>query len=89
MRDASAQTNRCGSRTLSSRHFRYVRFPLSQTVQPISDRFYIFNWHQASTEVHNWDVIAKGLKAAGNIFSQMYIHAKALAQGKLNPMPTS
>ena len=42
-----------------------------------------------STEVRNWDVVAKALEASGNTTSQMYIRAKALALGKLNPMPTS
>ena len=41
-----------------------------------------------STEVCNWDVIAKALEAAGATSSQMYIRAKALAEGKLDPMPT-
>ena len=44
---------------------------------------------QKSTEVRNWDVVAKALEAAGATSSQMYIRAKALAEGKLDPMPTS
>ena len=44
---------------------------------------------QMSTEVRNWDVVAKALEAAGNTSSEMYIRAVALAQGKLDPMPTS
>ena len=44
---------------------------------------------QMSTEIRNWDVVAKALKAAGNTSSEMYIRAAALAQGKLDPMPTS
>ena len=44
---------------------------------------------QMSTEVRNWDVVAKALEAAGNTSSEMYIRAAALAQGKLDPMPTS
>ena len=42
-----------------------------------------------STEVRNWDVVAKALEATGNTSSEMYIRAAALAQGKLDPMPTS
>ena len=42
-----------------------------------------------SSEVRNWDVVAKALEAAGATSSQMYIRAKALAEGKLDPMPTS
>lgn len=42
-----------------------------------------------STEIHNWDVVAKAMEAAGATSSQMYVRAKALAEGKLDPMPTS
>ena len=48
-----------------------------------------FNQPQMSTEIRNWDVVAKALEAAGNTSSEMYIRAAALAQGKLDPMPTS
>ena len=48
-----------------------------------------FNQPQTSTEIRNWDVVAKALEAAGNTSSEMYIRAAALAQGKLDPMPTS
>ena len=49
----------------------------------------LFKQLQMSTEVRNWDVVAKALEAAGKTFSEMYIRAAALAQGKLDPMPTS
>ena len=49
----------------------------------------LFKQPQMSTEVRNWDVVAKALEAAGNTSSEMYIRAVALAQGKLDPMPTS
>ena len=42
-----------------------------------------------STEVRNWHVVAKALEAAGNTSSEMYVRAKALESGKLDPMPTS
>ena len=42
-----------------------------------------------STEVRNWGLVARALEAAGNTYSEMYIRAAALAQGKLDPMPTS
>ena len=42
-----------------------------------------------STEIRNWDVVAKAMEAAGATSSQMYVRAKALALGKLDPMPTS
>ena len=48
-----------------------------------------FKQPQMSTEIRNWDVVAKALEAAGNTSSEMYIRAAALAQGKLDPMPTS
>ena len=48
-----------------------------------------FKQSQMSTEIRNWDVVAKALEAAGNTSSEMYIRAAALAQGKLDPMPTS
>ena len=35
-----------------------------------------------STEIRNWDVVAKALEVAGNTSSEMYIRAKALALGK-------
>ena len=41
-----------------------------------------------STEVSNWDVVAKALEAVGATSSQIYIRAKVLAEGKLDPMPT-
>jgi hypothetical protein len=48
-----------------------------------------FKQPQMSVEIRNWDVVAKALEAAGNTSSEMYIRAKALALGKLDPMPTS
>ena len=42
-----------------------------------------------STEVRNWDFVAKAMEAANATSSQMYIRAKAFAEGKLDPMPTS
>ena len=42
-----------------------------------------------STEIRNWDVVAKALEAAGNTSSEMCIRAQVLALGKLDPMPTS
>ena len=49
----------------------------------------LFEHLQMSIEIRNWDVVAKALEAAGNTSSEMYIRAVALAQGKLDPMPTS
>ena len=47
------------------------------------------NQPQMSTEVRNWDVVAKAMEAAGATSSEMYARAKALALGKLDPLPTS
>ena len=44
---------------------------------------------QMSTEIRNWDLVAKAMEAAGATSSEMYVRAKALAVGKLDPMPTS
>ena len=42
-----------------------------------------------TTEVRNWAVVAAAMEAQGAINSQMYRRAKALAEGKPDPMPTS
>ena len=42
-----------------------------------------------TTEIRNWAVIAEAMEAQGATSSQMYIRAKALAQGLPDPMPTS
>ena len=42
-----------------------------------------------STEVRNWDIVVKAMETASATSSQMYVRAKALAEGKLDPIPTS
>ena len=42
-----------------------------------------------TTEICNWAVVAASMEAQGATNSQMYIRAKALADGKSDPMPTS
>ena len=44
---------------------------------------------QISSEIRNWDDVAKALEAPGATSSHMYPRAKALAEGKLDPMPIS
>lgn len=61
----------------------------SRTGQLAGDGFLIYKSSPMSTEIRNWDVVAKALEAAGDTSSQMYVRAKALALGKLDPMPTS
>ena len=65
------------------------RISPSRQNQLAGDGYVIVQQPQMSTEVRNWDVVAKALEAAGNTSSEMYIRAAALAQGKLDPMPTS
>jgi len=45
--------------------------------------------YQISTEIRNWAVVVAAMEAAGATSSQMYVRAKAVAEGKLDPMPTS
>ena len=65
------------------------RFSPSRAAQLAGDGFLIFRRPAMSTEIRNWDVVAKAMEAAGATSSQMYVRAKALAAGKLDPMPTS
>ncbi len=65
------------------------RVPLPQAAQWNGDGFHIFNSRQMSTEIRNWEVVAKALEDAGNTSREMYIRAKALAQAKLDPIPTN
>ena len=58
--------------------FTWLAMVVSSSTQP-----------QMSTEVRNWDIVAKAMEAAFSKSSQMYVRAKALALGKLDPMPTS
>ena len=83
----------CQSLLIDSQVFSRVRFlggfhrhdQLSWLAMVIA----LFKHSQMSTEIRNWDVVAKAMEAAGATSSQMYIRAKALALGKLDPMPTS
>ena len=56
----------------------WLAIVISSSIQP-----------QMSTEVRNWAIVAKAMEAAGATASQRYVRAKAMAQGKLDPMPTS
>jgi len=42
-----------------------------------------------TTEIRNWAIIAQAMEAQGATESQMYVRAKALANGEPDPMPTS
>ena len=78
---------------INSQLFSRVRFPggfhCHDQISWLAMVTSSFNQLQMSTEIRNWDVVAKALEAAGNTSSEMYIRAAALAQGKLDPMPTS
>ena len=83
----------CQSPPISSQLFLRVRllggFHRHDQISWLAMVIALFKQPQMSTEVRNWDVVAKALEAAGNTSSEMYIRAAALAQGKLDPMPTS
>ena len=40
-------------------------------------------------EIRNWAVIAAAMEKQGATDSQMYRRAKVMAEGKIDPMPTS
>ena len=42
-----------------------------------------------TSETKNWAVVAAAMEAQGATSSQMYRRAKAMAEGKGDPMPTS
>ena len=65
------------------------RISPSRPNQLAGDAYFIVQQPQMSTEIRNWDVVAKAMEASGATSSQMYQRAKALAQGKIDPMPTS
>ena len=42
-----------------------------------------------TSETKNWAVVAAAMEVQGATNSQMYRRAKAMAEGKADPMPTS
>ena len=42
-----------------------------------------------TTEIRNWATVANAMEAQGATGSQMYIRARALANGEADPLPTS
>jgi len=42
-----------------------------------------------SSEIRNWATVANAMEAQGATSSQMYIRARALANGEADPLPTS
>jgi len=55
----------------------------------VGDCFLFLKQVAMSTEIRSWVVVAKAMEATGATSSQMYVRAKALALGKLDPIPTS
>ena len=49
----------------------------------------VFIHLKMTTEIRNWAVVAAAMEAQGATNSEMYRRAKALAEGKPDPMPTS
>ena len=45
--------------------------------------------HSMTYEIRNWAVVAAAMEAQGATHSQMYRRAKAMSEGKPDPMPTS
>ena len=86
-------TTECQSLHIDSQLFSRVRFlggfHRHEQISCLAIVTTSFNQPQMSTEVRNWDVVAKAMEAAGATSSEMYTRAKALALGKLDPMPTS
>jgi len=67
-----------------------VRLSLSRALQLNSnDKQVQSSILQMTTEMRNWAIVAQAMEAQGATASQMYVRAKALANGDLDPMPTS
>ena len=70
--------------------FAFLVAELYQTVgrSPVlrgSGDFYLLLMDQA--EIDNWKTIAESMEAKGNIESWFYLRARAIADGKPDPMP--
>ena len=66
-----------------------VRFSHSRSASQSGESAKTFPINPMITEIHNWAVIAASMETKGSTNSQMYIRAKALAECKSDPMPTS
>ena len=66
-----------------------VRLSHSRTASKAGERSQVISINPMTTEIRNWAVVAASMEAQGATNSQMYIRAKALAEGKSDPMPTS
>ena len=65
------------------------RFSPSRVDHVLSDYFNTSHEIKMSTQIRNWQVVLKKMESAGATSSQMYLRARALEDGKLDPMPTS
>jgi len=67
-----------------------VRLSPSRALRRDCDRLEVISTTlQMTTEIRNWAIIAQAMEAQGATESQMYVRAKALANGEPDPMPTS
>ena len=66
-----------------------VRLSHSRTTSNDGERSLGISINPMTTEIRNWAVVAASMEAQGATNSQMYLRAKALAEGKSDPMPTS
>ena len=66
-----------------------VRLSHSRSAFKTGERSRVISIDPMTTEIRNWAVVAASMEAQGATNSQMYIRAKALAEGKSDPMPTS
>ena len=67
-----------------------VRISPSQIDSRFGDNYFIqFSIVLMTYEIRNWAVIAAAMEKQGATDSQMYRRAKAMANGSIDPMPTS
>ncbi len=57
----------------------------SPVLRGSGDFFYLLLMDQA--EINNWKAIAESMEAKGNTESWFYLRARAIADGKPDPMP--
>ena len=66
-----------------------IRLSHSRCTSKVGECKRVISFNPMTTEIRNWAVVAASMEAQGATNSQMYIRAKALAEGKPDPMPTS
>ena len=66
-----------------------VRLSHSRSASKAGESNQVVFINPMTTEIRNWAVVAASMESQGATNSQIYIRAKALAEGKSDPMPTS